>query len=135
MNKCLRVSTYTLIAWYCIRWFVLANTNHTSIQWLLNPVGNIVAILTLFYLVYLLKAQSPQKNKFWIDATKFLFIFNAYALNEMFNIFVINSNLINLCYLILDCYIVSFFGVLCVAIYKLAKGGEPDCNLFIKIKS
>lgn len=111
MSNKLKVGAAFLLAWYGFaRWIMLGMTNDISVVWLSNPLGNFVALVSIVYLVYTIVKYAPMKSQLYVDTTYALTAINAYFLVTMFFDFMHQITMANFGYVMLDVYILLFYG-------------------------
>lgn len=109
-NLLMTLGTIILALWYgIIRWIILAKSNATSWDWLQNPLGNTVVVISIAYLTYALTAYNPEYKLFFMIITIGLCVINGYFVYLMERIFVNQENNANFWYLMLDCYIFLYY--------------------------
>ncbi len=113
MSNKLKVGAAFLLAWYGFaRWIMLGMTNDISVAWLSNPLGNFVALVSIVYLVYTVVKYAPMKSELYVDTTYALTAINAYFLVTMFFDFMHQKTMANFGYVMLDVYILLFYGAM-----------------------
>lgn len=113
MIKYLKINTLILLAWYGgLRWLLLAISNEASIDWLKDPISFFITIYSLIYLGFAYAILPNKQPKYFIGATIALFFANFYCLFEMTKLFIHETSIINFAYFMLDCFILSYYGVM-----------------------
>ena len=113
MSNKLKVGAAFLLAWYGFaRWIMLGMTNDISVAWLSNPLGNFVALVSIVYLVYTVVKYAPMISELYVDSTYALTAINAYFLVTMFFDFMHQKTMANFGYVMLDVYILLFYGAM-----------------------
>ncbi len=109
-NLLMTLGTILLALWYgIIRWILLARSNATSWDWLQNPLGNAVVIISIAYLTYALTAYNPEHRILFMLVTVSLCLINGYFVYLMERIFIKSETVPNFWYLLLDCYIFLYY--------------------------
>lgn len=132
-NILLKVSSLILFSWYGIfRWIILNNGNPESHDWLSNPMGNFIAMITILYLINFI--FSTKINKLFIVSTIALFILNIWCLIKMTIIFINDCSPINFGYEVMDISILFYYVVMMRYCYLTYHNNSVNyigyCNLF-----
>jgi hypothetical protein len=132
MSNQLKVFSGFLLAWYGIaRWLMLGAGNETSIAWLTNSFGSIVALFSIVYLIYSLITITPQKQSLFILSSIIMFLINLDFLVIMTKEFIEIPSQINFGYFMLDIAILCYYSLilkLCF-ITKFNKNVTSDINV------
>jgi hypothetical protein len=127
MKNFSKILSIILLIWYAaLRWLVLAMSNNTSKIWLINSIGNVVALLSVVYLFLFIFKKNIGYNFLYLLLTIALLMFNTYFLLDMSKIFIDDPNIINLGYELLDIIIIGFY-IMVISLY-FRKNSEQTAN-------
>lgn len=109
-DRLLKLTQIVLLCWYGVaRWIILGAFNPVSQAWVKNPLGNVIAVITVAYLSYAVFVKNPERVQWFAATTKFLTVMNIYFLSRMAAVCNTDASLVNLAYLVLDIVILLYF--------------------------
>jgi hypothetical protein len=115
MNKIdLKNKAWLMFVWYAIlRGILLSLSNTASQEWLANPVGHGMAMLTVIYLLLFI-FTNIEKYKIFFMISIGLTAFNLWCFSAMGVIFINDPSPINFSYVMMDLCILAFFNMMCI---------------------
>lgn len=106
----LKIVSMFLLVWYGVmRWIMLPATNQASVDWLADPFGNLLACISIIYLVYSIIIVNPQNSKIFMYCTFIILMCNIFCLYDMTKIFIFDCSPANFGYEMLDIGILTFY--------------------------
>ena len=129
MHNFLKIFSGFLLFWYGIlRWILLDKSNNS---WVYNNFGNIVAFISIVFILNFLYIQIPQKIKIFIISTIGLFFINFYFLCLMTIEFIKFSSPMNFGFLILDVTILTYYCLMIKLCYMTNLNKNIQSSTFI----
>ena len=128
----LKNKAWLIFAWYAIlRGILLSLSNPASQKWLANPVGHVMAMITVVY-VLLFIFTNIEKCKIFFIVTLGLTAFNLWCFATMGNLFISDPSPINFSYVMMDLCILTFFNVMCIFCKHSIYNTNQEFNGLIK---
>lgn len=125
-------SSSFLLCWYFpLRWLILNKSNQEAVEWLSDPMGSMVAIISFFYMLYTLYKLWDNKsiqNELTVSfITPMLCFINFAFMLEMINIYNKQNSFENFLYLSLDVFIFYYY-TLMVKLCYMTKNNTNMCK-------